>query len=56
MRWSVETAGQLEPLSIIISTQAATDSDLLSVLIDDALAGHDPRFVCSLYTAPHRPT
>jgi phage terminase large subunit-like protein len=46
------TAGQLEPLSIIISTQAATDSDLLSVLIDDALAGHDPRIVCSLYTAP----
>jgi hypothetical protein len=22
------------------------------VLIDDALAGHDPRVVCSLYTAP----
>lgn len=39
------------PLSIIISTQAPTDADLLSVLIDDALAGHDPRTVVSLYTA-----
>jgi hypothetical protein len=46
------TAGQLAPLSIIISTQAPTDADLLSVLIDDALAGHDPRIICSLYTAP----
>jgi phage terminase large subunit-like protein len=25
---------------------------LLSVLIDDAVAGHDPRVICSLYTAP----
>src|SRR5215471_4246906 len=33
------TAGQLAPLSIIISTQAPTDADLLSVLIDDALSG-----------------
>lgn len=40
------------PLSIIISTQAPTDGDLLSILIDDALAGHDPRVVVSLYTAP----
>lgn len=40
------------PLSIIISTQAPTDADLLSVLIDDAMAGHDPRVVCSIYTAP----
>lgn len=41
-----------EPLSIVISTQAPTDGDLLSILIDDALAGHDPRVVVSLYTAP----
>ena len=41
-----------DPLSIIISTQAPTDADLLSVLIDDGLAGHDPRVVVSLYTAP----
>ena len=39
------------PLSIIISTQAPTDADLLSVLIDDALAGNDPQVVVSLYTA-----
>lgn len=46
------TAAQDEPLSIIISTQAPTDADLLSVLIDDAVAGHDPRVVVSLHTAP----
>ena len=40
------------PLSIIISTQAPTDADLLSILIDDAIGGHDPRVVLSLYTAP----
>jgi len=46
-------AAQKKPLSIIIiSTQAPTDSDLLSVLIDDALAGHDPRVTLSLFTAP----
>jgi len=39
------------PMSIVISTQAATDADLLSVLIDDALADNDPRIVISLYTA-----
>lgn len=50
---ALETAvgAQEEPLSIIISTQAPTDADLLSVLIDDALQGHDPRVVLSLYTA-----
>lgn len=45
------TGAQDDPLSIIISTQAPTDADLLSVLIDDALAGHDPRVVVKLYTA-----
>jgi phage terminase large subunit-like protein len=39
------------PLSIVISTQAPSDGDLLSILIDDALAGNDPRVVLSLYTA-----
>ena len=39
------------PLSVVISTQAPTDADLLSVLIDDALAGNDQRVVLSLYTA-----
>lgn len=46
------TGAQEQPLSIVISTQAPTNADLLSVLIDDALAGHDPRVVVSLYTAP----
>jgi phage terminase large subunit-like protein len=46
------TAASVDPLSIIISTQAPTDADLLSVLIDDALAEHDPRTVVKLYTAP----
>lgn len=46
------TAAQEEPLSIIISTQAPTDADLLSVLIDDGLAGHDPRTVVRLQRAP----
>jgi phage terminase large subunit-like protein len=46
------SAAQLAPLSLVISTQAPSDDALLSVLIDDALAGHDPRVICSLYTAP----
>jgi len=46
------TAAQASPLSIVISTQAPTDADLLSVLIDDATSGADPRVVLSLYTAP----
>jgi phage terminase large subunit-like protein len=45
------TAAQEEPLSIIISTQAPTDADLLSVLIDDCKQGHDPRTVLRLQTA-----
>lgn len=44
-------AAHENPLSIVISTQAPTDADLLSILIDDALAAHDPRVVLSLYTA-----
>lgn len=45
-------AAQDEPLSIIISTQAVTDADLLSQLIDDALTGADPRLKVKLYTCP----
>jgi len=40
------------PLLMVISTQAATDADLLSIWIDDALKGEDPRTVCHLYTTP----
>jgi phage terminase large subunit-like protein len=46
------TGAQEDPLSIIISTQAPTDADLLSILIDDALEGHDPRTVVKVYSAP----
>lgn len=46
------SAAQDEPLSIIISTQAPTDADLLSLLIDDALTGADPRNKVELCSAP----
>lgn len=39
------------PLSVVISTQAPTDADLLSLLIDRAKKGDDPKTVLSLYTA-----
>ncbi len=50
---AIETASaaQEAPLSIIISTQAPTDVDLLSVLIDDAKTGRDPKTKLVLYTA-----
>jgi phage terminase large subunit-like protein len=38
-----------EPLSVIISTQAPTDADLLSILIDDARKGEDRRVKLSIY-------
>ena len=40
-----------EPLRIVISTQAASDNDLLSIWIDDALTGEDPQKICHLYEA-----
>ena len=39
------------PLLIAISTQAASDADLLSQWIDDAQRSEDPRIVCRLYAA-----
>ena len=50
---ALETASgaQEEPLSIVISTQAPTDADLLSILIDDAKTGKDPKVKIWLYTA-----
>lgn len=39
------------PLSIVLSTQAPSDNDLLSILIDDGLSGSDPRVVVVLYAA-----
>lgn len=51
---AIETASAAheQPLSIVISTQAPTDGDLLSILIDDALSGADPTIKVALYTAP----
>lgn len=51
---ALETASAAHdnPLSIIISTQAATDGDLLSLLIDDAKTEADKRVVLSMYSAP----
>ena len=46
------TGAQEEPLSIIISTQAPSDADLLSILIDDAKTGADPKVKLILDTAP----
>lgn len=50
---ALETAAgaQAEPLSIVISTQAPTDADLLSLLIDDARTGADPRLKVELHSA-----
>lgn len=45
------SAAQEEPLSIVISTQAPTHADLLSVLIDDAKKGRDPKVKMALFTA-----
>lgn len=46
------TAAQENPLTVIISTQAPTDADLLSVLIDDAQTKKDPTTKLVLYSAP----
>jgi len=46
------SAAQETPLSIVISTQAPTDADLLSLLIEDAKGKGDPETKLWLYTAP----
>jgi phage terminase large subunit-like protein len=38
-------------LEIVISTQAPTDSDMLSLRIDDAIRSEDPHIVCHVYSA-----
>jgi len=50
---ALETAAgaQEAPLSVVISTQAAQDGDLLSDLIDDAASGADPEVKLYMYTA-----
>jgi phage terminase large subunit-like protein len=53
---ALETAAgaQEDPLSIVISTQAPTPADLLSVLIDDAATGADPKVKLFLFTADEK--
>lgn len=50
---ALETASSAHdnPLSVVISTQAPTDADLLSVLIEDAKKGIDPKVKLALFTA-----
>lgn len=38
-------------LQLVISTQAPTDADMLSVWIDDAVRNEDPHTVCHVYAA-----
>jgi phage terminase large subunit-like protein len=40
------------PLLIVISTQAPTDADMLSIMIDDAERSQDQSIVCHVYRAP----
>ena len=40
------------PLLIAISTQAASDGDLLSIWLDDAANSNDPQIVSHVYAAP----
>src|SRR3546814_4607099 len=42
-----------DPLSVVISTQAPTDADLLSILIDDATKGADPKVKLALRSEEH---
>jgi phage terminase large subunit-like protein len=41
-----------DALLIVISTQAPTDADLFSILLDDAERSQDPSIVSHVYTAP----
>lgn len=45
-------AARAEPLFIVISTQSNDPKHILSELIDDGLAGHEPSVVCHLYAVP----
>lgn len=51
---AVETAQGAydDALKLIISTQAPTDADMLSIRIDDARRSRDPKIVCHVYEAP----
>ena len=51
---ALETASgaQANPLTIVISTQAPSPNDLLSLLISDAQTKSDPRIKCVVYQVP----
>lgn len=52
--WDVMADSQgarLDPLAVVISTQAAEPDHPLSIMIDDALSGADETVVCRLHTA-----
>lgn len=51
---AIETASGAydDALRLIISTQAPTDADMLSIKIDDALRSNDPKIVAHVYAAP----
>jgi phage terminase large subunit-like protein len=40
-----------DALELVISTQAPTDADMLSIRIDDAIRSEDPHIVCHVYSA-----
>lgn len=44
-------SGVTQPLSVVISTQARSDADLLSRLIDDAATGADPKTKLCFWTS-----
>jgi phage terminase large subunit-like protein len=41
-----------DPLSIVISTVGMMSDDFMNLLVDDALAGHNPRVVIQMHAAP----
>ena len=41
-----------EAVLFVISTQAPSDADFMSVMIDDAIVSQDPATVCHVYAAP----
>ena len=49
--WRARPRRRIDPLSIVISTQAPSDGDLLSMLIDDAKRGGDPQTRLFLWEA-----
>lgn len=49
---STSQGAYTDGMLFVISTQAADDADLLSIMIDNAFDNPNPHTVCHLYTAP----